>query len=169
VETALAITLAVLALPLAAAVFLGLPGHIAVVAAAALLELIYPGRFSWWTIGLAAAAVALAEIVELAAGAAGAKLAKSSARAALAAIAGGLVGGIVGTLALPIVGTLAGAAIGAALAAIAFEATLIDKRDIRHLSRLGIATAATRVVALAIKGAIAVLIAAAIAADAVFF
>lgn len=168
IQLTLAITLAVLALPLALSVLLGLPGQYLTVIAALVLNLVYPGMFSWWTIGLCAAAVALSELIEIGAGAAGAKLARSSTRAALAAIAGGLVGALVGTFAIPIpiVGTIIGAALGSALFAVAFEATLIDRRNLLHLSKLATATAATRVVAIAIKGTIALLIAIAIAIDA---
>ena len=163
-----AITLTILNILGAVVTFVGLPGHWAIIALALIVQL-WRDQFSWWTIAAAIVVAAIAELVEFLAGAAGAKMAGSSKRAAWAAIAGGLLGALVGTFALafiPLLGTVIGAALGAAVAAIAFEFTLIDRRQLAHLSKLGAATAVSRFVALLLKGILASFIALMLTIDA---
>jgi uncharacterized protein YqgC (DUF456 family) len=163
-----AIALTVVNILGAVVTFVGLPGHWVMIALALVVQL-WRDQFLWYTIAAAIAVGVLAEVVEFLAGAAGAKMAGSSRRAAWAAIAGGLVGAILGTFVLafiPLLGTVIGAALGAAVAAIAFEMTLIDRRQLTHLSKLGVATAVSRFAALLLKGILACFIALMLTIDA---
>jgi len=157
--TAIAITFALFCVLCAGAVILGLPGIWAMAVAALIVEFTAPEVLTWWTVGGLFVVAVLGELVETLAGSLGAKSRGASKRAMVAAAIGGLVGALLGTVLIPIpvVGTVLGSAIGAGLFAVGFEITLIDRRRLRHLTNVGVATAIGRLFAVVIKGAMAVM------------
>jgi len=135
---------------------LGLPGTWLILLTGVGVELLRPGTFSMWTIGVGAALVIGAEIAEFSASAVGAKRAGGSRRSLVLAIVGGMVGAIAGTILLPVpvIGTLAGAAIGAGACALVAELS-VEGMTFAQAGRVGRGAAIGRTLATVIKGAFA--------------
>lgn len=154
----IAIVFGVFSAVAALSVLIGLPGIWAMALASLIVEWTAPELMSWWAIGGLLAIAVIGEVIETVAGSVGAKARGASNRAMIAAAFGGIVGGIAGTLLIPVpvVGTIVGSALGAGIAAVALELTLIDRRDLKHLSGVGIATAIGRLLAVVIKSVLAV-------------
>src|SRR5687768_7524398 len=92
----------------------GLPGLWLMAAAAALYELVTPGRYLYpWPLLIILALCLIAELLEFLAGAGGASKAGGSKRSMVGGIVGGLAGGILLSIPVPILGTIAGVCIGA--------------------------------------------------------
>lgn len=167
----LAITFVVLGLLGGLLVAVGLPGVWLVAAVAAAAEFIWPGTLGWWAVGAAVLCAVIGEIAEFAAGAAGAKAAGGSRSAALAAIFGGLAGAVLGTVYLfflPVIGTIVGAVVGAGLAAGLVERGVV-KRTWAESGRVARGAATGRLLAIVIKGGIAIALGGALAVRVLFF
>ncbi|MCA9292492.1 MAG: DUF456 domain-containing protein [Phycisphaerales bacterium] len=161
---AIGVSFVVYCLAMVGATVIGLPGMWMMLVAALGLKLYDPSLFSWWLLGAAGALTLAGEIAELGSSAAGAKVGGASKKAMGAAVIGGIVGAIVGTFAIPIpvVGTIVGSAVGSGLAASAVELRAKDfegKELRKRAAKVGAGAAAGRLVAVIVKGAMALALA----------
>lgn len=133
-----------------------LPGIWFMLLVAALCKWWQPDLLSWETLGAVALLAVVAEIAEFFSSAVGAAKTGGSKSAAWAAVVGAIIGAIAGTplIPIPIVGTIAGAVIGAGLAATIVELG-IHKKPWRESLKVGGGAAAGRLVAVIIKGVLA--------------
>ena len=131
-----------------------LPGIWFMLLVAALCKWWQPDLLSWETLGAVALLAVVAEIAEFFSSAVGAAKTGGSKSAAWAAVVGAIIGAIAGTPFMPIVGTIAGAVIGAGLAATIVELG-IHKKPWRESLKVGGGAAAGRLVAVVIKGVLA--------------
>lgn len=131
-----------------------LPGIWFMLLVAALCKWWQPDLLSWETLGAVALLAVVAEIAEFFSSAVGAAKTGGSKSAAWAAVVGAIIGAIAGTPFMPIVGTIAGAVIGAGLAATIVELG-IHKKPWRESLKVGGGAAAGRLVAVIIKGVLA--------------
>ncbi len=156
-EIGATIVFALLTLIGVALVIVGLPGVWMLALTAVVVQAIWPGLLGWWFVGGVVGIAVAAEITDLIAGAAGAKAAGGSKSAALAAIIGAIIGAVAGTVFIPVplLGTIAGAVVGAGVSAGLVERGVHQKKwgDSARVAR-GAATG--RLLAIVIKGALAV-------------
>ncbi|MCH8270279.1 MAG: DUF456 domain-containing protein [Planctomycetes bacterium] len=131
-----------------------LPGIWFMLLVAALCKWWQPDLLSWETLGAVALLAVVAEIAEFFSSAVGAAKTGGSKSAAWAALVGAIIGAIAGTPFMPVVGTIAGAVIGAGLAATIVELG-IHKKPWRESLKVGGGAAAGRLVAVVIKGVLA--------------
>ena len=131
-----------------------LPGIWFMLLVAALCKWWQPDLLSWETLGAVALLAVVAEIAEFFSSAVGAAKTGGSKSAAWAAVVGAIIGAIAGTPFMPVVGTIAGAVIGAGLAATIVELG-IHKKPWRESLKVGGGAAAGRLVAVIIKGVLA--------------
>ncbi|MCH7791577.1 MAG: DUF456 domain-containing protein [Planctomycetes bacterium] len=131
-----------------------LPGIWFMLLVAALCKWWQPDLLSWETLGAVALLAVVAEIAEFFSSAVGAAKTGGSRSAAWAAVVGAIIGAIAGTPFMPVVGTIAGAVIGAGLAATIVELG-IHKKPWRESLKVGGGAAAGRLVAVVIKGVLA--------------
>jgi len=145
-----------------------LPGTWVMVAAALLVQWGWPGTFSWPLLGAVVGLAVLAEVAEFAASGVGARQAGGSRRSAAGAISGGLIGALIGTVLIPapIVGTIVGAALGAGALATVAELTA-PEANWRGAWRVGRGAAVGRLIAVVVKTAFALAMAATLIAGAV--
>ena len=131
-----------------------LPGIWFMLLVAALCKWWQPDLLSWETLGAVALLAVVAEIAEFFSSAVGAAKTGGSKSAAWAAVVGAIIGAIAGTPFMPVVGTIAGAVIGAGLAATIVELG-VHKKPWRESVKVGGGAAAGRLVAVVIKGVLA--------------
>lgn len=131
-----------------------LPGIWFMLLVAALCKWWQPDLLSWETLGAVALLAVVAEIAEFFSSAVGAAKTGGSKSAAWAAVVGAIIGAIAGTPFMPVVGTIAGAVIGAGLAATIVELG-VHKKPWRESLKVGGGAAAGRLVAVVIKGVLA--------------
>ena len=131
-----------------------LPGIWFMLLVAALCKWWQPDLLSWETLGAVALLAVVAEIAEFFSSAVGAAKTGGSRSAAWAAVVGAIIGAIAGTPFMPIVGTIVGAVIGAGLAATIVELG-VHKKPWRESLKVGGGAAAGRLVAVIIKGVLA--------------
>ena len=131
-----------------------LPGIWFMLLVAALCKWWQPDLLSWETLGAVALLAVVAEIAEFFSSAVGAAKTGGSKSAAWAALVGAIIGAIAGTPFMPVVGTIAGAVIGAGLAATIVELG-VHKKPWRESLKVGGGAAAGRLVAVVIKGVLA--------------
>lgn len=136
---------------------LGLPGTWLQVAAVGAFAWGTHWRGGWWIFAVALGLAAAAEVVELVIGGRFARKYGGSRRAGWGAILGGVAGAIVGTP-VPIVGSVIGAFVGAFAGAALLELT--KNQEMRGALRVGWGAFLGRIVAAAMKSAVAVMIAA---------
>ncbi|MDX9911929.1 MAG: DUF456 domain-containing protein [Phycisphaerales bacterium] len=130
-----------------------------IVLVAIVCNLWQPGTFSWWTIGLATALAALAEVLEFTMSAAGTRKVGGSRAAAWWSIAGSIGGAIAGTILIPIpiLGTIVGGVLGAGIAAALAERGVAQKTW-RDSARAGKGAAVGRLASTFVKGGITAVI-----------
>jgi uncharacterized protein YqgC (DUF456 family) len=129
------------------------------IAAALVVQLMWAGTYTWWTIGAVIVVGAMGEVFEIFGSAAGARRSGGTRTAAIGSVIGGIAGAIAGTIFIPIpvVGTLLGAIVGAgALAMMGQRASSPDSWG--DAARVGKAAAQARFLALIVKGVICVAI-----------
>jgi uncharacterized protein YqgC (DUF456 family) len=143
---------------------LGFSGVWLAIAVALVVQWLRPDTYNPWTLGSAVALGFLGEIAEFAASAIWSTRAGGTKRAAAGAIVGGLIGGIAGTPLAPIIGTLLGAAVGAGVGAAVMHQTR-EGVDWREAARVGQGAAIGRLVATAIKAALALAVAVMLTVD----
>ncbi len=129
----------------------GLPGTIIIFLATLIYGLITSfDKINLKLILILLALTILAEVIEFVVGVVGAKRFGSSKQAIVFSIVGGIVGAIIG-LPLPLgIGSVLGAFIGAFLGA--FISEFLSYRDLRRASRVGFGTFLGRVLGMASKG-----------------
>jgi uncharacterized protein YqgC (DUF456 family) len=98
----------------------GLPGTLVILCGAIGYKMLVPGSLSWFTVGVIAALMLLAEGLEWALTARFTKRYGGSRRASWGAVIGGMVGAFFG-VPVPVVGSIVGAFVGAFIGAFAFE------------------------------------------------
>ncbi len=129
---------------------MGLPGLWLMAAAAALYELVTPGRYLYpWPLVIILGLCLLAELLEFLAGAGGAAKAGGSKRSMAGGIIGGVVGAIVLSIPVPIIGTIAGVVIGAFAGSTLAQYT--KQRDLEHSTRVGFGAAKGTLVGILLK------------------
>ena len=136
---------------------MGLPGLWLMAAAAALYELVTPGRYLYpWPLVIILGLCLLAELLEFLAGAGGAAKAGGSKRSMAGGIIGGVVGAIVLSIPVPIIGTIAGVVIGAFAGSTLAQYT--KQRDFEHSTRVGFGAAKGTLIGILLKLAIGTVI-----------
>lgn len=139
-------------------ILLTLPGTWLMLAAATLVAWLQwdNGMISSWTLAALLAMAVVGELLETFASSAGARRAGSSRWGSFGAFVGGVLGAIVGTFAIPVplFGSLIGACAGAAGGAILLE--LMAGRPTGHSARVGVGAGVGRLMAVAIKFGIGV-------------
>lgn len=127
------------------------------VIAAITWEILFPGTFSWWTIGLAGALCLAGEAVEFFGAAHGTRKSGGGRAGAWGATIGSLLGAVLGSFVVPILGTILGAVLGAGIGAITFERG-ISARPWREAFTSGGGAAKGRALALVVKTSIALVV-----------
>ena len=146
--------LALLALAGVLVTALQFPGTWLIVVAAVVYDWINGwSKIGWEILAILVGLAVVGELLELATSAWAARRAGASPRAAWGAVIGGFVGMFVLTLPLPVIGTIAGAVLGCFVGAVVAELTV--RPDIAHTTRVGVFSAAGRVLGLVGKLAIA--------------
>ncbi len=137
---------------------LTLPGAWLALCAAILCQWWQPEMFSWWTLGICTGLALLGEVVEIVASSLGAAKAGGSKAGGWGAFGGSIIGLIGGSFFLPPIGTIVGAVIGAGTGALLIERH-VSKKTWEDATKVGTGAAAGRLVATAIKIAIAAVVA----------
>jgi len=137
---------------------LTLPGVWFMLALAVVLNLVLPGVFSWWTLGVCCIIALIGELIEFLASAIGAKAAGGSMSGSALSILGGLgVAQKETPLVFPI-GTVIGGVVGAGLGATIAERA-IKRQTWQRAGTVGVGAAAGRAVATATKVGVAITVA----------
>lgn len=154
-----AVAMALIGLVSLALTLVGLSGVWLIFLAAIGLQLWRPETYQTPTLVAAGVLGLVGEIVEITASAALAKRAGGSRSAAVWSVVGGLAGALLGSvfIPIPVVGTIAGAVIGAGLGATLAHRASPDM-PWKDAARVGRAAASGRLLAIGVKGVIAVVV-----------